>query len=103
RISGANQRARSKRRLLKIGRLGREDLPVRDGSPQKLYRAHVRKLSSEALVMLGCRCEPDSVVFGAIVMVPEKKYDLVIDVDGQTSEHPSGNRMHRCDRFEHEF
>ena len=53
--------------------------------------------------MLGGRGEPDSVVFGAIVMVPEKKYDFVIDVDGQTSEHPSGNGREGCERIEHEF
>ena len=76
---------------------------MRDGFPQKLYRAHVWKLSAQALVMLRGRGEPYSVVFGPIVMVPEKKYDLVIDVDGETSEHPSSNGRQGCERFEHEF
>jgi hypothetical protein len=61
-IPGEDQFARTQRRRLEIGCIGRKDLPA-SVVPQQLDRSHVGKLAAQTLVVLPGGGEPHSVVF----------------------------------------
>src|SRR6185312_8249787 len=97
-VSLANEPAGSQRRCFEVHRIGRQHLPVCDVPSEQPDRAHRRKFAPQALVMLGGRRQPDTVVLARVFPVTEDQDDLVLDIDGEAAKHRARVRRERIER-----
>lgn len=91
------------RRLLEVGRVHRQNLPARDGLPEQTDAPHVRKIAPQALVMLGCCCQPHTVVARLACFVAQDEHNFAACVHRHAAEQRPGSEIDRGKRIQHEL
>ena len=92
---GEHQLAGVHRGLFEITRVRGKHLPAGHRRAEDLNRSHLRKLATQAVVVLRRRRQPDAVVGSFVARVAQDEHDLVLHVDRETAEHRSRHRRDR--------
>lgn len=102
-ITRHDQLAGAPRRFFKVRGIGRQYLPVADIAAEQADRAHARKLAAQTLVVLGGGGEPDAIVCGEVVPVPQDQHDPLTHIDGVAAKHALRRDVEGAERIAHEL